>query len=648
MSTLFRVAAGSLNLTSLDWEGNKNKMVTTLTRFRHSMTNDMCDTSDCVTRTVPGILCLGELCLCGPGCEDMFSAPWLCDRSFEVLKSLLPHTQNMFVTFGLPVCYEGKVYKGTALVANGQLLGVHCASNLKNTGIHYEARWFTPWSGAPVQITRDGLDFVLGQSEYMFHGLRLAVADDWEECQQTPLPASQSNIDVLLVCAADAFELGRDKLIRETLLECSRIRSCCVVFANLVGNESGAVIHDGGSLIAIQGELVARNKRFSYNDVSICSASLVSSSDRQIHVSGPVCNDLIETWESSANVCFEEFARSVPLGLFDYLRKSRSNGFALSLSGGADSASIAVMVRLMVHFGLKHADFAEKLRYIPNVNKFLSCDASAGAEAEQKLVEQLLVTIYQATCNSSSVTRQAAAEVAQFTGAKHYECNIDQIVKAYETMISNAVGRSLDWKTDDLALQNVQARTRAPGVWLLANLDNRLLLSTGNRSEVACGYATMDGDTCGSLSPISGIDKAFLRQWLQWMEHKGPESFQPCPVLGLINKQQPTAELRPGEAHQTDETDLMPYAVLNLFEAALIRDRLSAKAALIRVENEGRTQGWSFSHEDYSAWLKKFLARWNVSQWKRQRGAVGFHLDQYDLSPGSWCRFPILSGGLQE
>ena len=76
------------------------------------------------------------------------------------------------------------------------------------------------------------------------------------------------------------------------------------------------------------------------------------------------------------------------------------------------------------------------------------------------------------------------------------------------------LGRKLTWETDDLALQNIQARVRGPNVWLLANVKNALLLSTSNRSEAAVGYATMDGDTCGGLSPIAGIDKAFLLRWL--------------------------------------------------------------------------------------------------------------------------------------
>ena len=80
---------------------------------------------------------------------------------------------------------------------------------------------------------------------------------------------------------------------------------------------------------------------------------------------------------------------------------------------------------------------------------------------------------------------------------------------------------------------------------MLANLRGRLLLATSNRSEAAVGYATMDGDTCGGLSPIAGIDKAFLRNWLRWMETTGPDGWQSLPALQKVNQQAPTAELRP-------------------------------------------------------------------------------------------------------
>ena len=103
----------------------------------------------------------------------------------------------------------------------------------------------------------------------------------------------------------------------------------------------------------------------------------------------------------------------------------------------------------------------------------------------------------------------------------------------------------------------------------------RLLLATSNRSEAAVGYATMDGDTSGGLSPIAGIDKAFLRRWLRWCETHGPDGIGPLPELAVVNEQAPTAELRPPSSKQTDEDDLMPYELLDAIERAAIRDKQS-------------------------------------------------------------------------
>ena len=93
-------------------------------------------------------------------------------------------------------------------------------------------------------------------------------------------------------------------------------------------------------------------------------------------------------------------------------------------------------------------------------------------------------------------------------------------------------------------LQNVQARARVPGIWLVANLRGAILLATSNRSEAAVGYATMDGDTAGGVSPLAGIDKAFLRTWLRWMEQEGPAGLHPFACLAPVNALAPTAELR--------------------------------------------------------------------------------------------------------
>ncbi len=211
--------------------------------------------------------------------------------------------------------------------------------------------------------------------------------------------------------------------------------------------------------------------------------------------------------------------------------------------------------------------------------------------------------MYQATKNSSETTQNAAASVAEALGARHLVFDVDHIVGDYEAMVAHGIGRDLSWETDDLALQNIQARARAPGVWMLANLAGALLLATSNRSEAAVGYATMDGDTCGGLSPIAGIDKAFLRQWLRWMETDGPDGLSPLPALAAVNAQQPTAELRPLEQSQTDEGDLMPYDLLDAIERAAIRDKHPAGGVRVMRARfpSTRRSNWACGSSDSSA-----------------------------------------------
>jgi len=178
---------------------------------------------------------------------------------------------------------------------------------------------------------------------------------------------------------------------------------------------------------------------------------------------------------------------------------------------------------------------------------------------------------------------------------------------------------------------------------MLANMRGALLLSTSNRSEAAVGYATMDGDTCGGLSPIAGIDKAFLRHWLCWLETQGPVGMQPIPALHAVNAQTPTAELRPKGSDQTDEGDLMPYPVLDVIERLAIGDKLPPADCLEILQTE-------FSEHDQEtlrAWVKRFFQLWSRNQWKRERYAPSFHVDDKNLDPKTWCRFPILSGGFE-
>ena len=155
------------------------------------------------------------------------------------------------------------------------------------------------------------------------------------------------------------------------------------------------------------------------------------------------------------------------------------------------------------------------------------------------------------------------------------------------------------------------------------------------------------------MSPIAGIDKAFLRHWLNWLEKEGLPSndnlddqrgmagIEPIPALCKVNALLPTAELRPEAYNQTDESDLMPYPVLDAIEKAAIRDKRSPKDVLTLMRGK-----WAdYGDETIKAWVIKFFKLWSRNQWKRERYAPSFHLDDENLDPKTWCRFPILSAG---
>ena len=346
-------------------------------------------------------------------------------------------------------------------------------------------------------------------------------------------------------------------------------------------------------------------------------------------------------WEHSERLKEEEFTRAITLGLFDYLRKSRSHGFVVSLSGGADSSATATLCALMVRMGWRELGgrFVDKLAYIPKLTPPQACSDDATVIAE--LTNRLLLCAYQATDNSSPATRAAAVTVAKAIGAAYLELEIQSIVDAYVALVSDSLGRPLTWERDDIALQNIQARARGPSIWMFANLRQSLLLATSNRSEAAVGYATMDGDTCGGLSPIAGIDKAFLRRWLAWMETDGPQGGHPLPALSAVTRLAPTAELRPLDKHQTDEEDLMPYDLLDAIERAAIRDKQTPIEAFEKM----RVLFPQYAISQLVTWIERFYTLWARNQWKRERYAPSFHVDDENLDPKTWCRFPILSGG---
>ncbi len=643
-----RLGAGILNQTPLDWEGNTNRILQAMQNARQLDVH---------------VLCLPELCITGYGCEDMFLAPHVWRTSWEMLQRIVPETDGMIVSVGLPLFVTNGVYNTACVMSHGRIVGFVAKQHLAGDGLHYEPRWFRAWPAETIsEFHADGHSWPIGDLLFDCDGVRIGfeICEDAWVAGRPGNRMAECGVDIILNPSASHFAFGKHEVRKRFVLEGSRSFGVSYVYSNLIGNEAGRAIYDGGALIASSGDLIASGPRFRFHETDIVAADVdvdltrarrASIHSMPVHVADdifdrivpiaarfvPVSSPLVSPHERQAASRVDEFTQAVALALFDYLRKSRSYGFVVSMSGGADSSACAVLIRSMVERGLSDLElsgFISRLSYIPGI---------AAASSAEELMRLLFAGIYQGTRNSSEVTRNAAEQVTRGVGGTYFEISVDEIVERYTTAIEGVIDRKLTWKDDDIALQNIQARTRSPSVWLLTNLRNSLLLATSNRSEAAVGYTTMDGDTSGGLSPIAGIDKAFLREWLRIFQTEGSAGVQPVPSLALVNAQQPTAELRPGEYAQTDEGDLMPYPLLDHIERLAIRDKLSPAEIMETLIREEQ----SYSGEQLKVWVRRFFTLWSRNQWKRERYAPSFHVDDKNLDPKTWCRFPILSGGFK-
>ncbi|WP_139924357.1 NAD(+) synthase [Hymenobacter sp. DG01] len=638
-----RIAGAALNQIPIDWTHN-------LRTIREAI--------DQAKAAGVELLCLPELCLTGYGCEDLFLSDWMPAAALAHLQQIRPWTEGICVAVGLPVRLNNSTYNTAAVLRDGQILGFAAKQFMAYDGVHYEPRFFTPWpAGKTTTVQWEGEEWPLGDMIFEHKGVKFGFEiceDAWRPDDVRPAARLTGRVDLIVNPSASHFAMSKTDLRYKLVLNASRNFNCTYLYANLLGNEAGRIIYDGEILVARNGHLLMRNQLMSFKEVDMECVDVDFTTEQ-------VRADEIQPLPTPDE--YRELNQALSLGLFDYMRKARSRGFVLSLSGGADSVMCAVAVAELVRLGTAEIGTAEFMRRAgcftaeeierlagpaaPTSDQSLQGPKDAShtqpsqqqADINKELTRRLLTCAYQGTVNSSDDTFNSAKELADSIGAVFYNWTIDEEVTGYVGKIEHALGRELSWKTDDLALQNIQARVRAPSIWLLANVQNCLLMTTSNRSEASVGYCTMDGDTAGSISPIGGVDKAFVKEWLRWAETE-----LNYPALRHVNNLQPTAELRPLEDKQTDERDLMPYPLLNRIERLAFYNRLSPQQVLATLAEEQP----DIDAEQLKTYVKRFYSLWSRNQWKRERFAPAFHLDDYNVDPRSWLRFPILSGGFTE
>ena len=605
-----RIASSNLNQTPLDWNRN-------LKNIKKSI--------DLAKKNKVEILCLPELSITGYGCQDLFYHQWFIKKSYEILDEIIEYTESITLIIGNPVIHKEKLYNGCCIIKDKKILGFFIKSNLPNDGIHYEKRWFDSWEWGKIdQIKYNSKKYPIGNIQIEYNkditlGFEIC-RDMWDEERPANYIKTKKNL-IIFNPLASHYAFKKFNFRKQLVLESSEKYNCSYLSVNLLGNESGKVIFEGDTILASKGKLLSINNRFSFDKVSYSHYDID-------FINQP--NEM--TYESP--IIYEEFLDAFSLGLSDYLFKSKVKGFALSLSGGLDSSSIAILIYEMVKRILERKGteiFNKEIGLKINFTDKIHLNV-------KKVIKEILFTAYQETQNSSKETKESAKILSDFIGSNHYEWSIDSEVRSITDKISNETIKTYSWEEDDITLQNVQARVRSPFIWFIANANNLLLLSTSNRSESSVGYSTMDGDSSGSISPIAGVDKIFIKKLLIYLKEKYNYT-----CLDNVLSLKPSAELKPSNRKQYDEDDLMPYNILSKIERKFVKDRKSPKEIYHILKRKELTDDKTLKKH-----IKDFFQLLGRNQWKRERTAPSFHFDDYSLDSSSWFRFPILSNNFEE
>ncbi|MGZ5326123.1 MAG: NAD+ synthase [Solirubrobacterales bacterium] len=447
-----------------------------------------------------------ELCLPGYPAEDLYLKPHFLEANQDVLGELAKRIEGLsaLIGFAEPRPTEGenepRAYNSLALVEGGEVRSVYRKNHLPNYGVFDERRYFEPAS-EPLVLDVAGVPL----------GLTI--------CEDIWIPGEPETAEVdagaRLVLNASASPYHRGKGNERERMVAERARACAapIALCNAVGGQDELVFDGHSFIVDERGEPVARAAQFS-EELLVCELALAAAA------SSSPC-PLAELLEPAAEVY-----AALRLGLRDYGQKNKFDHVVLGLSGGIDSALVALV-------------------------------------AVDALGPERVTCVVMPSPHSSDETQGDARGIAENLGCELIELPISEAMKAYERALSGP----FDGTEPGLAEENIQARIRGNYVMALSNRFGWLVLTTGNKSEMSVGYATLYGDMAGGFAVIKDVPKTLVYELVRWRNAEAGNELVPASVI----ERAPSAELRP---EQRDEDSLPPYEVLDaILEAYVERDQ---------------------------------------------------------------------------
>jgi NAD+ synthase (glutamine-hydrolysing) len=407
--------------------------------------------------------------------------------------------------------------------------------------------------------------FVSGDELLTFEidGLRFATVI-CEDIWQSGGPVSQiasHNVDLTLVLNGSPFERSKTDTRLELVSELASKQSTAVAYVNLVGGQDDLVFDGNSFLIDAGGKEIARAKQF---DTDLLIVEIESkNSIKPVTQSTKTQTDLAQVWNA------------LVLGVRDYVRKNGFKSVVLGLSGGIDSAVCASI--------------------------------AVDAIGAKNVFGVSLPSKY-----SSDHSLSDAALLAKNTGLDYSTEPIEPYVEQFVEKL----------KLQGLAAENLQARIRAVILMAKSNTDGHLLLSTGNKTELAVGYSTIYGDAAGGYAPIKDVEKTLVWDLARYRNELAAKQGNTPPIPEASISKPPSAELRPD---QLDQDSLPDYAVLDRILELHIEQRKS--------ESEIIAQGLD------ATTVESVIRLVSISEWKRRQSAIGPRITK--LAFGRERRLPI-------
>jgi NAD+ synthase (glutamine-hydrolysing) len=486
-----RIALGQLNLTVGDLDGNVERIA---------------DAAAAATSAGADVACFPELSITGYPPEDLVLRPEFVRDNLAALDELASRTAGGSpVVVGFVDPSERGLHNASAFVSGGAVRTRYHKIVLPNYGVFDEKRYFVPGERTE-QVSVGGISLGLSVCEDAWHPGR---------------PFSDYR-GVPVVVNINGSPYHRRKLPERlgVLRDRAREFGGWIAYVNAVGGQD-ELVFDGGSLVmAPDGEVACRAPMFEEHllvvDVADDAARVVGDTDA--------------IWPQDV----EGVYRALVLGLRDYVTKNGFRDVVVGLSGGVDSALVAVLA----------AD-------------------SLGPEAVRALA---MPSGY-----SSPESLEDAGAVASALGIRLDTVEITEPFDAYRA----ALRPIFEDRPEDVTEENLQARIRGNYLMAVSNKFGSLVLATGNKSEYAVGYATLYGDMAGGFAPIKDVPKTLLYELCRWRNTAGPGAPLPERVLTKA----PSAELRPG---QRDTDSLPPYDVLDPIVEAYVEDDLGTGEIVAR------------------------------------------------------------------